>query len=246
MKWLPILFRTPKSPRSQPMSSLSKEEWHYHFSSTIHINHRWVPISTPRGLSLNQTCPLTDLIQGEVSDKLSTVAEAMLAWEWDPWGPRGSSLPGTPGQLLESRSRPHPPPPPRQPAPRGPEGAHGPQRGGSNWRSVRPSGFPGSFQGYLGAEPLKGLSPQAPSFHVSALTPARPSCRFFRLAPQSYPEAALFHRPSSQNLTTRRRSHRSASRFPRQSPDCKPKLSKESQSDRQQKCDLSSQSYLPT
>lgn len=90
------MVSTPQFPRSQLATSLSKGEWHYHFSSTSHINHRWVPMSPPRGLSVSQSCPQTSFTARGFRQQPSE--------EWAPGeaGGAGSALPRPPGQLLVS------------------------------------------------------------------------------------------------------------------------------------------------
>lgn len=129
-------FPIPKSPRSRPLPSPSKGEWQYHFPSTIPIHHR-------PGTQEPASGPF-----------IKPEARAARGWArgvaWLSGVTRYSSL--APARVSQATPLPQPP---------SPEGALGPQ-------PFTPASVPprvsGASPGYLGAEPQRGLSPQAPGF----------------------------------------------------------------------------------
>lgn len=154
-KWFPI----PQSPRSQPLSSLSKGERHYHISSTIHFNHR---PGTQEAASWPFIKPEARAAQGWVGSGRRWVLRRLAL-----------------RALLESRSRPHlsgHPTPPNPRVPRAPS-----DRSRSNWR-VCPLGVPRVVSWLLGRRAPKGS--QSPG---AQLPRERPPARAASASPHPRP-----------------------------------------------------------
>lgn len=146
----PNAFLYPSLPEVSPCLLFQKESgiiiFHPRFTSIT----GQVPRRPPRGLLLNR--------------RPAQPRGGLRA-------PLGSASPGSPGVTRVSL----PPASLRPPhSPPTPESRGRPRTAAVQTGERAPSGFPGSSPGYLGAEPRRGLSPQAPSFLVSALLPELP------------------------------------------------------------------------
>lgn len=193
----PTGFLYPNLPEVGPCLLLQKESGIIVFHLRLTSITGQVPRSPPRGLLLNR--------------RPAQPGSGLGA-------PPGSASPGSRALLVTRVSL--PPASLRAPHAPNPRAPRAPADRSRSHRPACPLGVPGSSPGYLGAEPRRGLSPQAPGFPgkrppARAASPARrPSPGLGRPLPSG---------PAAPKPPT-----------PKAGPGRKPTLSKESGGDRRQ------------